>query len=87
MTKLRFLRLLPTVFWGGHVNHAGVEVLQGRRVEIAASRPLEVYADGDPIADLPATVSALPAPSARSCRPARSSRWAPVVRGPHPLGS
>ncbi len=31
MTKLRFLRLLPTVFWGGHVNHAGVEILQGRR--------------------------------------------------------
>jgi YegS/Rv2252/BmrU family lipid kinase len=60
MTKLRFLRLLPTVFWGGHVNHAGVEILQGRRVEIAASRPLEVYADGDPIAYLPACVRALP---------------------------
>lgn len=60
MTKLRFLRLLPTVFWGGHVNHAGVEVLQGRHVEIAASRPSEVYADGDPIAHLPASVHALP---------------------------
>jgi YegS/Rv2252/BmrU family lipid kinase len=60
MTRLRFLRLLPTVFWGGHVNHAGVEILQGRHVEIAASRPLEVYADGDPIAHLPATVRALP---------------------------
>ncbi len=60
MTKLRFLRLLPTVFWGGHVNHAGVEILQGRRVEIASSRPLEIYADGDPIAHLPATVRALP---------------------------
>jgi YegS/Rv2252/BmrU family lipid kinase len=61
MTKLRVLRLLPTVFWGGHVNHAGVEILQGRQVEIAASRPLEVYADGDPIAHLPASVRALPA--------------------------
>jgi YegS/Rv2252/BmrU family lipid kinase len=60
MTKLRVVRLLPTVFWGGHVNHAGVEVLQCRRIEIAASRRLEVYADGDPIADLPATVCALP---------------------------
>jgi YegS/Rv2252/BmrU family lipid kinase len=60
MTKLRFLRLLPTVFWGGHVNHAGVEVLQGRSIEIVASRPLEVYADGDPIAQLPACVRALP---------------------------
>ncbi len=60
MSRLRFLRLLPTVFWGGHVNHAGVEVLQGTSIEIAASRPLEVYADGDPIANLPATVRALP---------------------------
>lgn len=61
MTKLRFLRLLPTVFWGGHVHHAGVEVLQGRSIEIAASRPFEVYADGDPIASLPVTVRAQPA--------------------------
>ncbi len=60
MSRLRFLRLLPTVFWGGHVNHAGVEVLQGSSIEIAASRPLQVYADGDPIANLPATVRALP---------------------------
>jgi YegS/Rv2252/BmrU family lipid kinase len=60
MSRLRFLRLLPTVFWGGHVNHAGVEILQGTSIEIAASRPLEIYADGDPIADLPATVRALP---------------------------
>jgi YegS/Rv2252/BmrU family lipid kinase len=60
MTKLRFLTLLPTVFWGGHVGHDGVEVLEGRSVEIAASRPMEVYADGDPIAALPATVRALP---------------------------
>jgi diacylglycerol kinase family enzyme len=60
MTKVRLLSLLPTVFWGGHVGHAGVEVLQGHTVEIAASRPLEVYADGDPIAQLPVIVRALP---------------------------
>jgi YegS/Rv2252/BmrU family lipid kinase len=60
MTKARVLALLPTVFWGGHVGRAGVEILQARAVEIAASRPLEVYADGDPIADLPVSVRALP---------------------------
>jgi YegS/Rv2252/BmrU family lipid kinase len=58
--KLRFLALLPTVFKGEHVAHAGVEVLRGATVEIAASRPFTMYADGDPIAELPVTVRALP---------------------------
>jgi YegS/Rv2252/BmrU family lipid kinase len=71
MSKLRLLSLLPTVFWGGHVGHAGVEILQGRSIEIAASRPLEVYADGDPIAELPAVVRALPG-AVRALVPASS---------------
>jgi YegS/Rv2252/BmrU family lipid kinase len=58
--RRRFLRLLPTVFKGEHVHHAGVEILRGATVEIAASRPFTLYADGDPIAELPVTVSALP---------------------------
>jgi YegS/Rv2252/BmrU family lipid kinase len=57
--KLRFLRLLPTVFKGEHVNEANVEVLQAKEVEISAERPFEMYADGDPIGRLPVTVRAL----------------------------
>ncbi len=59
--KLRFLRLLPTVFSGGHVRQPNVEVLRASRVRISAGRPFTLYADGDPIAELPAVVSALPA--------------------------
>ncbi len=55
--KLRFLRLLPTVFNGEHVRHAGVQVLRAREVRIAADRPFTLYADGDPIGTLPVTVS------------------------------
>lgn len=58
--KLRFLRLLPTVFSGAHVKQDNVEVLRGRIVQISASRPFTMYADGDPIAELPVTVRALP---------------------------
>jgi YegS/Rv2252/BmrU family lipid kinase len=58
--KLRFLRLLPTVFKGEHVRLDTVQVLRGATVEIAASRPFTLYADGDPIAELPVTVSTLP---------------------------
>jgi YegS/Rv2252/BmrU family lipid kinase len=58
--KLRFLRLLPTVFKGEHVRLGNVEVRHARAVEISADRPFTMYADGDPIGDLPLTVRALP---------------------------
>jgi YegS/Rv2252/BmrU family lipid kinase len=58
--KLRFLRLLPTVFRGEHVHQPEVTVLRGRSVTIAADRPFTVFADGDPLTDLPTTVRVLP---------------------------
>lgn len=58
--KLRFLRLLPTVFAGRHVRQPNVEIVRARAVRISSERPFTVYADGDPIAELPAVVSALP---------------------------
>jgi YegS/Rv2252/BmrU family lipid kinase len=59
--KLRFLRRAPAVFTGAHVRLENVEVLRGRTIEISASRPFTMYADGDPIAELPVTVGVLPA--------------------------
>ena len=38
----------PAVFTGAHVRLENVEVLRGRTIEIAASRPFTMYADGDP---------------------------------------
>jgi YegS/Rv2252/BmrU family lipid kinase len=58
--RLRFLRLLPTVFAGEHVSQPNVEVIRSRSLRISASRPFTMYADGDPIAELPVTVRALP---------------------------
>jgi len=58
--KLRFLRKAPAVFTGAHVRLDNVELLRGRTIEVGASRPLTMYADGDPIADLPVTVAVLP---------------------------
>jgi YegS/Rv2252/BmrU family lipid kinase len=60
MPKLRVLALLPTVFWGGHTRYREVEVLRARTIAITASRPFTLYADGDPLAELPATVTVLP---------------------------
>jgi YegS/Rv2252/BmrU family lipid kinase len=59
--KRRFLRQLPTVFKGEHVRQPTVHVQKAATVEIAADRSFTMYADGDPVAELPVTVRALPA--------------------------
>jgi len=62
MSKRRFLTsLMPKLFKGTHVEEAEVTVLQAAQATISADRPFTVYADGDPIAELPVTVRALPA--------------------------
>ena len=58
--RLRFLGRSPTVLKGTHVHLDNVEVLRARTIEIAASRAFSMYADGDPIAELPVTVGVLP---------------------------
>ena len=61
MPKRRFLfSLMPKVFKGTHVHEPEVTVTRAAEVRIAADRPFTLYADGDPIAELPVTVRALP---------------------------
>ena len=55
--KWKYLRGLPSAFKGKHVENEEVNVRRGRVVEVDADRPFEVYADGDPLAKLPATVT------------------------------
>ena len=57
--RLRFLALLPTVFKGAHVRLAPVDVARAQTVHVAADRPIVMYADGDPIGELPVTVRAV----------------------------
>lgn len=59
-SKLTFLRRLPSVFKGTHVEHESVDELRGTTVTIAADRPFTVFADGDPIGELPITVRTVP---------------------------
>ncbi len=58
--KLRFLRGLPEVFKGKHVEKEEVTVMRAAEVEVSADRPFEVYTDGDHVVDLPVTVRLLP---------------------------
>jgi YegS/Rv2252/BmrU family lipid kinase len=59
-SKLRFLRCLPSLFRGTHLSEPNVEVIRAATVRISASRPFTMYADGDPIAELPVTVRVRP---------------------------
>jgi YegS/Rv2252/BmrU family lipid kinase len=56
----RFLLNLARVFRGTHTSEPGFHILRGRSVTFSADRPYTAYADGDPIAELPATVRVRP---------------------------
>jgi YegS/Rv2252/BmrU family lipid kinase len=59
--RLRFLASFPKVFRGEHVGLEHVVVRRAREIRVTASRPFTVFADGDPVAELPVVVRALPA--------------------------
>jgi YegS/Rv2252/BmrU family lipid kinase len=58
--KLRSLAILPKVFKGTHVEEDEVRVFRAARLELSASRPFPVYADGEHLTDLPAKLRVLP---------------------------
>jgi YegS/Rv2252/BmrU family lipid kinase len=58
--KLGFLtRILPKVFSGKYVDEPEVHVFRAREVAISCERQFTMYADGDPIGELPVRVRAL----------------------------
>ena len=58
--KLRYLSNLPKVFKGTHVDEDEVSVFRAPRLELTASRPFPVYADGEHLTDLPVSLRILP---------------------------
>jgi len=58
--KLRFVSNLPKVFKGTHVDEQEVQVFRAPHLELSASRPFPVYADGEHITELPASLRILP---------------------------
>jgi YegS/Rv2252/BmrU family lipid kinase len=57
--KWEYLRGLPKAFKGTHVDNDEVTMLRAATVEIRADRDFAVYADGEHLTDLPATLSVL----------------------------
>jgi YegS/Rv2252/BmrU family lipid kinase len=55
-SKLHFLSHLPKLFSGSHVDDPRLRFVRGEEIEVSADRPFVVYADGDPIAELPVRI-------------------------------
>ena len=58
--KLRFVANLPKVFKGTHVAEDEVRVFRASQLELSASSPYPVYADGEHLTELPAQLRILP---------------------------
>jgi YegS/Rv2252/BmrU family lipid kinase len=58
--KRQYLGGLKKVFKGTHVHDPAYTMLRAREVSFSADRPFTAYADGDPIAALPATFRVVP---------------------------
>jgi YegS/Rv2252/BmrU family lipid kinase len=59
-SRMRFLRGLRRVFKGTHVELPGVEIVRAREVRVDGTPRYTVYADGDPVHDLPVQARCLP---------------------------
>jgi YegS/Rv2252/BmrU family lipid kinase len=86
-------KILPRVFKGTHVELPSVRVFRAREVEISADRPFTMYADGDPIGELPVRARAVPGavnvlvPEDGSARSAFGSPAAPASGAQTPADS
>ncbi|HEU4392536.1 MAG TPA: diacylglycerol kinase family protein [Solirubrobacterales bacterium] len=60
VSRLRFVGNLPRVFKGTHVEKDEVRVFRAPHLELSASKPFPVYADGEHLTDLPASLRVLP---------------------------
>jgi len=69
--KLRFVGNLPKVFKGTHVEEDEVRVFRAPQVELRASRPFPVYADGEHLTELPTALRVLPRALSVLAPPAR----------------
>jgi YegS/Rv2252/BmrU family lipid kinase len=86
VSKLAFLtRLMPKVFKGEHVQLPGVHTFRAREVRVSCERPFEMYADGDPIGELPVRVRALRGAVRMLVPPAGGPH--PAFAEPPPAGS
>lgn len=74
LPKWKILLLLPTAFFGKHVNFKGISIFRCREIEVAMGKKLPVHADGEPIAEGQTVRAALEPEQIRVIAPAQVSK-------------
>lgn len=60
LNKARLLTVFPRIYAGTHVSHPAVEIRQARRLTITSDPERPVFADGEDLGTLPATIEVVP---------------------------
>ena len=61
VTKFDFIRTLPKVFFGKHLNHPKLESSSATEVVVNSTQPILAFADGEPIGYSPLVITVMPA--------------------------
>ena len=56
VSKLTILRMMVTLFWGGHLSHPAVDVYRTSFLTLRTAKPMPICADGELIAKTPLTI-------------------------------
>jgi len=56
MSVGQILRVLPKVYWGGHLNHPNIFSYRTDYLKLETDRPVVIFADGEPVGETPATI-------------------------------
>jgi len=56
MSKIKLLRLFPSVYGGNHLKFSEMEYFQGERFQLATQPAFDVYADGEFVCQTPVEI-------------------------------
>ena len=60
VSRWTVLRMFLRAYSGAHVGHSAVRIVQTRTLQIESDDPLWVFADGEPMCDVPAKIEVVP---------------------------
>ena len=61
LSKIKLMRLFPSVYGGNHLKFEEVECLKGRLFQVTTQPPIDLYADGEWVCQTPAEIGVAPA--------------------------
>ena len=60
VSRWTVLRMFLRAYSGAHVGHSSVRVVQTRTLQVASDDPLWIFADGEPMCEIPAMIEVVP---------------------------